>query len=307
MDLVGMNYGIGRHVYYLEHQDAVLATKLDWLCQAFVITALTIGKVSVAFFILRLSNTKWHFYFLHTINVTLGLINVPLIIWTYAQCRPSALLWDPTLPGTCQDPKMQGSFAIFQGSTDLLYALFPIAIIWPLHMPRKRKIQLASIMCLGTFSAVAGAIKTYYLQQLRGRADFTYDATSLMVWYTTEMYVIIIAGSLPTLRPLFQKSASTYRSYKHRSSRGYHSYNPGSREMQPYRKKKHTGTSVLHTAKQDGESSSDQDVLATNAEGITKTVDITFASSPVAEEGKKWERWEERHFGETGTRENERI
>ncbi|KAL8896560.1 MAG: hypothetical protein Q9192_003027 [Flavoplaca navasiana] len=115
MDLVGMAYGIGRHVYYLQHEDAVFATKLAWLCQAFVITALTIGKVSVAFFILRLSNTKWHFYFLHAINVTLGLINVPLIIWTYAQCRPSDLLWDPTLPGECQDPKKQGSFAIFQG------------------------------------------------------------------------------------------------------------------------------------------------------------------------------------------------
>lgn len=110
-----MKYGIGRHVYYLQHDNAVFATKLDWLSQAFVIPALTIGKISVAFFILRLSNTKWHCYFLHTINVTLLLINVPLIIWTYAQCKPSALLWDPTLPGHCQDPKMQGSYAITQG------------------------------------------------------------------------------------------------------------------------------------------------------------------------------------------------
>ncbi|KAL8673341.1 MAG: hypothetical protein Q9168_002220 [Polycauliona sp. 1 TL-2023] len=249
MDLVGMTYGIGRHVYYLKQDDAVLATKLDWLCQAFVITAVTIGKVSVAFFILRLSNTKWHFYFLHTINATLALINIPLIIWTYAQCRPSALLWDPNSPGTCQDPKKQGSFAIFQG----------------------------------------------------------YDATSLMVWYTTEMYVIIIAGSLPTLRPLFEKSVSVYRSYRHRSSRGYQSYHHDPHEMQPYRKQKHAGTSVLHSMKQDDEGSSDKNVLATNAEGITKTVDITFASSPGAEEGKKWERWEERFFGDIGTRENESV
>ena len=110
-----MTYGIGRHVYYLDPDSAVYATKLDWLCQAFVISALTIGKISVAFFILRLSNTKWHFYFLHTINVTLLLINIPLIIWTYAQCKPSALLWNPDLSGHCQDPKMQGSFALFQG------------------------------------------------------------------------------------------------------------------------------------------------------------------------------------------------
>ena len=115
LDLAGTEYGIGRHVYYLPHDRAVFATKLDWLGQAFVIPAVTIGKISVAFFILRLSNTKWHYYFLHTINVTLVLINIPLIIWTYVQCNPSALLWDPTLPGHCQDPKMQGSYGITQG------------------------------------------------------------------------------------------------------------------------------------------------------------------------------------------------
>ena len=114
-----MSYGVGRHVYYLEHHQAVLATKFNWLCQAFVITSLNIGKISVAFFILRLSNTKWHSYFLHTINVIVILINIPVIIWTYAQCKPSALLWDPTLHGHCQDPKMQGSFAIFSGCGSL--------------------------------------------------------------------------------------------------------------------------------------------------------------------------------------------
>ncbi|KAL8960233.1 MAG: hypothetical protein Q9183_005503, partial [Haloplaca sp. 2 TL-2023] len=110
-----MEYGIGRHVYYLRQENAVKATRLDWLAQAFVITALTIGKISVAFFILRLSNTRWHTWFLHTVNVTLIIINIPLIVLTYAQCKPAALLWDPSLTGYCWDPIHQGTFAIFQG------------------------------------------------------------------------------------------------------------------------------------------------------------------------------------------------
>ncbi|KAL9037806.1 MAG: hypothetical protein Q9180_003510 [Flavoplaca navasiana] len=151
-------------------------------------------------------------------------------------------------------------------------------------------------------SAVAGAIKTHYLQHLRARSDFICKISS-----TTEMYVIIIAGSLPTLRPLFQKTISVYRSRKQRSSHGYQSYDHAPHEMQPYRKKKHTNTSILCTKNQDNERSSDSEVLASNAEGITKTVEITFASSPGVEEGKKWERWEEEHFGERGTREDERV
>lgn len=89
--------------------------RLDWVGQAFVIPALTIGKISIAFFILRLSNTRWHNWFLQTINVTLIIINVPLIILTFAQCKPAALLWDPTMHGVCWDPIHQGTLAIFQG------------------------------------------------------------------------------------------------------------------------------------------------------------------------------------------------
>lgn len=119
MALIGMEYGIGRHIYYLPHDDGILATKLDWLCQAFFITALTGGKISVAFLILRISNTKWHTYFLHTINIALLIINLPLIVWTYCQCRPTAALWDPAVKGECQEPKLQGGFAVFQGCMSL--------------------------------------------------------------------------------------------------------------------------------------------------------------------------------------------
>lgn len=120
MEFVGMKYGIGRHIYDLPARDGILATKLDWLSQAPIIIALTAGKISVAFLILRISVTKWHAYFLHTINVTLVFINIPLIVWTYHQCKPAALLWDPSIKGTCQDASMQGSFAKFQGCMSLL-------------------------------------------------------------------------------------------------------------------------------------------------------------------------------------------
>lgn len=110
-----MTSDIGRHVYYLTHDDAVLATKLDWLSQAFAVSAVVIGKTSVAFLIFRLSIVRWHVYFLHTMNVILLLLSMPMIIWNYAQCRPTELLWDPTVPGSCQDLKTEGSFALFLG------------------------------------------------------------------------------------------------------------------------------------------------------------------------------------------------
>ena len=130
-----MAYGVGRHIYFLGHEQSVKALRFDWLSQAFVIPALTIGKISVSFFILRLSNTKWHTWFFHTINATLIIINIPLIVLTYAQCKPAALLWDPSLHGYCWDPIHQGTWAIFQGcKTYPLVALDKANILEPTEL-----------------------------------------------------------------------------------------------------------------------------------------------------------------------------
>ena len=104
------------------------------------------------------------------------------------------------------------------------------------------------------------------------------------------MYVIIIAGSLPTLPPLFQQSLHTYRSYKQRSSKGYHSYDHGV-ELQRYRGK-HTIGSMPGPLGRNRQRGSDLDILATDTGGITKTVDITLASTESAER-KPWEKWDE--------------
>ncbi|KAL8704688.1 MAG: hypothetical protein Q9201_002150 [Fulgogasparrea decipioides] len=148
-------------------------------------------------------------------------------------------------------------------------------------------------MCLGVFSAIAGAVKTFYLKQLRSRADFTCeslaqsdrgprsskpnksdtdDATSLMIWYTTEMYVIIIAGSLPTLRPLAQRAMamSKTRSSKRKGYQQYpHTPEGNSHPLKPYNVKHSHHRSRLPTHLSD----SDQNVLTS---GITKTTDIAI-------------------------------
>ncbi|KAL8645569.1 MAG: hypothetical protein Q9210_006636 [Variospora velana] len=354
MALIGMEYGIGRHVYYLPRDDGILATKLDWLCQAFFITALTAGKISVAFLILRISNTKWHAYFLHTINIALLIINLPLIVWTANAKNPSckgALLFSKA---ACHFfSPITGALLTrnqaFGAATDLLYALFPILIIWPLQIPRKRKYQLAGLMCLGSLyyrspwnesrifhadtvldsSAVAAAVKTYYLRQLHAREDFICkshvpssichptnsssvyldEATSLLIWYNTEMYVIIIAGSLPTLRPLFQKSFLSRPFFARRSSKGYLSHD-GDYGLHVYpnnKKRSMRGGSSTRN----GDRSSDQEILA---DGITKTVEVDYTVSDASMEPpspgcktKRREMWEEVEAGCRGLRENGRV
>ena len=134
-----------------------------------------------------------------------------------------------------------------------------------------------------------------------------------MAFSSTEMYVIIIAGSLPTLRPLVQKTLSSYRSYKQRSSRGYHSSGEA-----PYMLNKLPGRNTIGSKpKRNQDMGSDQDVVGlapgvAAGGGITKTTDFTLEEEGGGEGGtmgkkEERERWEDDGFTQRKVRADERV
>ena len=107
------------------------------------------------------------------------------------------------------------------------------------------------------------------------------------------MYVIIIAGSLPTLRPLAQKAymMSKSRSTKHKGYQQYQRAADGnSLRLKTYNVKHgHQRSGILSR-----QSASDQDILAP---GITKTTDINVDyDSRKSKSEKGQESWE--HHGD---------
>ena len=54
-------------------------------------------------------------------------------------------------------------------------------------------------------AAVGGIFRTYYIHTLDNNLDATYDFAPFMIWGGTELWCIIILGSVPPLRPLFVK------------------------------------------------------------------------------------------------------
>lgn len=123
------------------------------------------------------------------------------------------------------------------------------------------------------------------------------------------MYVIIIAGSLPTLRPLVQKSVLAYRSYKQRSSRGYHSHPNVPYELRNYPAKKAFGGTGLQKAQRKAGGHSDEDVLASAPgapAGITKTMDFSLVYAE-NDGNKRTERWEDIMSTDGSIRADERV
>lgn len=67
-------------------------------------------------------------------------------------------------------------------------------------------------------AAVASSIKTVEISTLSHVTDITWYLSNLIVWASTEMWVIVIVGCVPPLRPLFLQVFKRIQSTVHGSS-----------------------------------------------------------------------------------------
>ncbi|PSK42109.1 hypothetical protein B9Z65_4023 [Elsinoe australis] len=66
----------------------------------------------------------------------------------------------------------------------------------------RTKIALMAVLALGLIACTAGTVKVYYQLTFLSQPD-RYFTNSFPVWGALEICIAILAGNLPTLKPLF--------------------------------------------------------------------------------------------------------
>ncbi|CAI6277648.1 unnamed protein product [Periconia digitata] len=215
---VSIHYGLGRHIGTLEKSRAQKAIMWDYLAQPSAIMAPTFGRISFVLTIMTLiGNSRTRRSILWFILVTQMLVNVLCFSMILAQCKPVALLWDKSLEGECWDLRAQEYFGYFQGAynsaTDLVLAIWPAYVFWHLNMKRSMKISISLLMGIGVFAMVGSIVKTIYLSSVGSADDYTFNTAYLVIWWSVENYAVIIAASIPMLRPLVARNRSVNSAY----------------------------------------------------------------------------------------------
>jgi hypothetical protein len=85
-------------------------------------------------------------------------------------------------------------------------------------MERRTRIALCIVMGLSFGAMIACIVKTIELKALGDRVDFTYNTIGFVIWFTIEQYIVIIAASIPTIRPLALRLTRKSRSRNSRNS-----------------------------------------------------------------------------------------
>ncbi|KUJ11716.1 uncharacterized protein LY89DRAFT_758503 [Mollisia scopiformis] len=221
---ISVHFGLGKHEELLTPAGSVEAVKWNFIGQIIGIVSATCSRLSFCMMLFVVTSVtkqtrqqRISRILLWSVALVQLLVNVGLVIFLLTQCDPLKKLWDRTVSGTCLPLDNQEHFAFVQGSvnsaTDLALAIFPATIIWNLKLKLAIKISLIITMGLGFFTMIAAIVKTVHLNSIAHLTDFSYETSYLIIWFSLEMWFLIITASIPTLRPLLcRTSRSSYGS-----------------------------------------------------------------------------------------------
>ncbi|KAI1209448.1 uncharacterized protein F4807DRAFT_467671 [Annulohypoxylon truncatum] len=223
---VASHWGLGKHIQDLasQPQDVIYFEKWVYLTYGPAILSPGFGRISFAFLLLSLTPpSKARRRLLWVVICAQFIADVGTVIIIYAQCKPAQGYWDKQVKSECWPLYTQVYAGYIQGSicalSDLVLALFPSSLLWNLRMHWRQKASLAGIMGLGIFAMMAAIAKTVYLREIDAFSDRSYNMAILTILWTIEDNFVLIAVSIPTIKPVLKAPRTANQS---RSDRDYH-------------------------------------------------------------------------------------
>ena len=152
--IAGVHYGTGRHHADLPINGIVTAKNYWWYCYLGYCTTMVACKLSVGWFLLRITVKRIHVYvtyFAMFISIVAGIC---FFFVTIFQCNPVSYFWDTfSQEGTCINPDVIVGlcylYSAFNIISDFTFAVLPAFIVWGLQLDRRTKIALIPLLTMG--------------------------------------------------------------------------------------------------------------------------------------------------------------
>ncbi|GAD98321.1 integral membrane protein [Paecilomyces variotii No. 5] len=206
--LIGVLHGTGRHVEEVPESSYVIALKCWFFCELFYILSSILVKISVGFFLLRITVRRTHVLILRFFMVATTLVGMSYFFFALLQCPHHIPSWWTLKREGCIPPPIvvDVSYAASSGNAlaDWAFGTLPIFIVWDLNMSIRTKIIAAAILGFAAIGSVGTLIRMAYVKTLGEIYDFLYETTDFALWSTIEVGIGISAGCAATLRPLLK-------------------------------------------------------------------------------------------------------
>lgn len=101
-----VEYGNGRHRWYISEEDYVDNNMMGWYAQVLLFATMCLLKVSICLLLLRIKDDQWAKVSMYIIMAGLFITNFGCIVILLAQCRPISVYWTGK-GGECWDTKIR--------------------------------------------------------------------------------------------------------------------------------------------------------------------------------------------------------
>ncbi|KAF4451269.1 hypothetical protein F53441_5690 [Fusarium austroafricanum] len=280
-----VEHGLGSHysdVIQRGTENFIAYLQIVWLSSIFYNACLGFIKISVLALYTRLGDKtlrKAAFVMMAVVGCQAG-ANVMACIF---QCSPVPAAYDITiLPA---DKKCIDINAFYLANaavnimTDILTYSLPIPLIIKLRVPRRQKISLGIIMCLGLFACLSSIIRITYIPKMLVSKDATWVISDAMYWSVIETNIGILAASIPSYKAIAKKYAPRLLgSYSGSSNRKLSGFKQMPVELQGNSMGgSNAPKSTFETKIKHGlEDNSSEEILVMTHGGIGVKTDITF-------------------------------
>ncbi|KAF2797316.1 hypothetical protein K505DRAFT_269741 [Melanomma pulvis-pyrius CBS 109.77] len=225
--LGGAAHGTGQHREAITDANAQTALRFWFFCEIFYTISTSVLKISVGFFLLRITIILIHVWIIRIIMAITAVVGTTYTFVVLFQCKPISYWWDlnPAHTGTCLSPSLVTNFTFVVSAlnsfADWTFAILPILIVKDLQMKRRVKVIVSSVIALAAIGSTATIIRLPYTSTLKEyKGDFLYRTTDFAIWTTVEVGVGITAGSIATLKPLMKSAIASLGTTRGQNSSG---------------------------------------------------------------------------------------
>jgi hypothetical protein len=134
-------------------------TQFFFVGELFYVLTTVFIRLSIGFYLLHICILKLHLWIIRITMAIITLLSLVYFIFAVVQCHPVGYFWGQFSgqKGSCfPAPIVQNitiSYAVFAASTDMVFGILPLFVIWNLKMNRRAKIIVGGLLTLGIMYA----------------------------------------------------------------------------------------------------------------------------------------------------------
>jgi hypothetical protein len=193
--------------------------RLQLICveQALYIAGTICLKISLAFFFLRFLIVRWSRYVVWISVIVYSTLATAMLLLVTFECGLPHNYVLKQMSGQCVSFKILSNVGYAHGALNALTDwVFPILAIQFLvrctKMSLAAKLSCCGILLLAVVGSIASIVRTVYIPMIGPEGNIYSRSMKPLIWTMIEGALGIIAASLATLRPLFQRCAGRTKS-----------------------------------------------------------------------------------------------